>query len=61
MSKLRKSALAASLLLVLCANGTALAASRDDSSPGNRPSDFFSRIARRIVHVLDDIRMSIPP
>lgn len=59
MSRLRKLVLATALLLIFCANGTALASSREDDFRGD--SGFFSRMAKRIVHVLDDIRMSIPP
>ena len=56
MSKLRKYVLATALLVVLCANGTAVAAPRDD-----RGSDLFSRITNRIVRILEDLRMGGPP
>lgn len=61
MSKHRKYALALTLLVVLCVNGTAVAASRDEGSRNGRGSDLFSRVRDRIVRILDDIRGSFPP
>jgi len=57
MAKVRKSGRAVVLGLALLISSTALAAPRNDDSPGH---GILSRITAFVVKALDDIRGSLP-
>jgi hypothetical protein len=61
MNKLRKWTLVAALLGALCLDGTAFAGASDDASRADRTSRQVMRVVDRIVQVLEDLRMIIPP
>lgn len=61
MHKIRNWALAAALLVAVCFSGTASAGARDDGSRADRAARQLARVIDRIVQVLEDLRMIIPP